>query len=117
MVTDSFLEGAFKFGGGLLTSYFAYKFLFRQGHNPFRDQFLASYDYIIVGGGTAGCILANRLTEDPDVNVLLLEAGGKYGNYLVKIPAACPLLQVDSGVDWNYKVRIYTIKTIFILSI
>ena len=107
MIIDFLIEYALQVGVGLLISYFAYIVLFRRGHNPFRDRFLPSYDYIIIGGGSAGCILANRLTEDPDVTVLLLEAGGKYNNFLAKIPAACPLLQVDSGIDWNYKVRIY----------
>lgn len=105
MISDSYSECAIKLGGGLLISYFAYKFLFRQEYNPFADQFLASYDYIVVGGGSAGCILANRLTEDPDVTVLLLEAGGKYDNTLIKIPAACPIVQADPRIDWIYKVR------------
>jgi choline dehydrogenase len=38
---------------------------------------LGTYDYVIVGGGTAGCLLANRLSADPDISVLLIEAGGK----------------------------------------
>ena len=44
------------------------------------------YDYVIVGGGSAGCVLANRLSENPDVRVLLLEAGGKDSNPYIHMP-------------------------------
>ncbi|MCC7312368.1 MAG: GMC family oxidoreductase N-terminal domain-containing protein, partial [Sulfuritalea sp.] len=44
------------------------------------------FDYVIAGGGTAGCVLANRLSADPEVTVLLLEAGGKDDWIWIHIP-------------------------------
>ncbi|XP_064629339.1 glucose dehydrogenase [FAD, quinone]-like [Lineus longissimus] len=64
----------------------------------------AAFDYIIVGGGTAGCVLASRLSADPNVTVLLIEAGGAPSGWtglLSKIPLMTPLLQ-KTTVDWAY---------------
>ena len=47
---------------------------------------MTGYDYIIVGAGSAGCTLAGRLTEDADKRVLVIEAGGKDNDWLIKIP-------------------------------
>ena len=59
------------------------------------------YDYIIIGAGSAGCVLANRLSEDPSVKVLLLEAGGKDTKPEIHIPAAYGQLNF-SKVDWGF---------------
>ncbi len=59
------------------------------------------YDYIIVGAGSAGCVLANRLTEDPSVKVLLLEAGGADSRREIHIPAAFSKL-FQTACDWAY---------------
>lgn len=61
----------------------------------------ANYDYIIVGAGSAGCVLANRLSANPNNRVLLLEAGAKDKHLYIKVPAAFFKLY-RSKVDWSY---------------
>ncbi|KAF8487360.1 GMC oxidoreductase [Russula ochroleuca] len=62
-----------------------------------------SYDYVVVGGGTAGSVLASRLSEDPNVSVLLIEAGNSYEkDFLTQIPLAWPQI-LKSSIDWDYQ--------------
>ena len=60
------------------------------------------HDYVVVGGGTAGSVIASRLSEDPDVRVLLVEAGPAEGPETMSVPAAWATL-VGSEVDWAFK--------------
>jgi choline dehydrogenase-like flavoprotein len=59
------------------------------------------YDYIIVGGGSAGCVLANRLSSDPDCKVLLVEAGGHDRNILYHLPAGFAKMTKGIG-SWGW---------------
>jgi choline dehydrogenase/4-pyridoxate dehydrogenase len=61
-----------------------------------------SFDYIIVGAGSAGCTLANRLSSDPDVRVLVLEAGGWDRHPFVKLPLTWGRVLLDRIYDWGY---------------
>lgn len=60
-------------------------------------------DYVIVGAGSAGCVLANRLTEDPATRVILLEAGGKDLNPYIHIPAGYIKLLEHPTITWGFK--------------
>ncbi|MFJ2648003.1 GMC family oxidoreductase [Streptomyces sp. NPDC087420] len=63
-----------------------------------------SFDYVVVGAGSAGCVLAHRLSEDPGVRVLLLEAGGADTAPLVHTPAAFPAL-FRTHMDWDHSTH------------
>ncbi|CAG2100017.1 unnamed protein product, partial [Medioppia subpectinata] len=65
-----------------------------------KNQWAGSYDYIVVGSGSAGAVIASRLTENPGVTVLLLEAGGPQ-NTVSDMPGLTPAL-VGTEVDWQY---------------
>lgn len=62
---------------------------------------MTHYDYIAIGAGSAGCVVANRLTEDPETTVLLLEAGNPDTKPEIHIPAECVNL-LGTDVDWGY---------------
>ena len=59
------------------------------------------YDHIIIGAGSAGCVLANRLSADPSCNVLLLEAGKPDRKLEIHIPGAYTKLN-NTSVDWSF---------------
>jgi choline dehydrogenase-like flavoprotein len=66
---------------------------------------VTTYDYIVVGAGSAGCVLANRISADGRTQVLLLEAGGKDSNPMIKIPKGFGKLLGNPRLAWHYAAR------------
>jgi choline dehydrogenase len=63
------------------------------------------YDYIIIGAGSAGCVLANRLSADPACRVLLLEAGPRDTHPMIHMPAGLSRLVRNTRLNWNYETE------------
>lgn len=63
------------------------------------------YDYIILGAGSAGCVLANRLSENGEYSVLIVEAGPMDNKLLIQIPAGVYSVHKDPSINWNYETE------------
>ena len=66
-------------------------------------KFEKTVDYVIIGGGSAGCVLAARLSEDPKNSVVLLEAGGEDSHPLIHVPAGYVKTMVNPAVNWMFE--------------
>jgi choline dehydrogenase len=68
------------------------------------DRIGQEFDFIVVGAGSAGCVLANRLSEDGQHRVLLIEAGGRDSNPVIKVPLTAGLAYFWKSFNWNYEI-------------
>ncbi|KAL2748240.1 hypothetical protein V1477_003525 [Vespula maculifrons] len=84
--------------------YFNYYLINPINQPPVMKNLLKEYDFIVIGGGSAGSVVANRLTENSEWNVLLLEAGG-HENEITDLPAFSIYLH-NTKLDWQYKTQV-----------
>jgi choline dehydrogenase len=69
------------------------------------DKIMQQYDYLVVGAGSAGCVLANRLSADENISVALLEAGGRNYSPLLHVPAGWAATFNNKNYDWGYETE------------
>jgi choline dehydrogenase len=68
-------------------------------------QSATAYDFVIVGAGSSGCVLANALSAEPGVSVLLIEAGGSDRHPWVHIPKGLAFVAADHERNWHYRTE------------
>ena len=79
-----------------------YKFSFVRARRHIYSSPTLEFDYVVLGAGSAGCVLANRLSEDESNRVVLLEAGPKDSTWKIQMPAALSYNLADSKYNWYY---------------